>query len=124
MKTMTRNAAWLAAILAFLGAASAAVAQNPAANPSMSIATGKVSQVDPQGKILRLQSGLLLRDFAVDDKTEISDGSKELELRDLKPGAEVTIHYTEDQGKRLSRTITVEEAGSQSESKPLAPSTP
>jgi hypothetical protein len=113
MHALARKVAGLVAIMAFLGVASVAVAQNPMASPSLAIATGKVTQVDPQAKILRLQTGLLLRDFGVDEKTEISDGSNDLELQDLKPGAEVTIHYTEERGKRMSRSITVEEAMSQ-----------
>ena len=84
-----------------------------------SVASGKVTVVDPAAMTLKIQTGLLQKTFTVDKTTEISDGRRILQLQDLRPGTEVRIEYSEQDGKLLSRSITI--GGSQSsKSEPLS----
>lgn len=75
--------------------------------------------VDPAAMTLKIQTGLLQKTFTVDKTTEISDGRRILQLQDLRPGTEVRIEYSEQDGKLLSRSITI--GGPQSsKSEPLS----
>lgn len=49
--------------------------------------------------------------FAVDPKTTVKKGGKEIAVADLKAGDPVQVRYTEEGGKQVAQSITVRAAG-------------
>lgn len=60
--------------------------------------------------------------FAVDPKTKIKKGGKDVAAADLAAGDRVAVRYTEDAGKATAQTVTVAGAakGKKTEAKPTA----
>jgi hypothetical protein len=73
------------------------------------VISGTVMWVDPAHQTLRIQDGMQQNDFVVTPKTQILSGSQQLKLEDIQPGATVTIQYSTDSGKQVSRSISVKE---------------
>lgn len=116
---MTQIRTWLglAVVGVSLGLASQLGAQPT--GPALTI-SGKISSVDAQQNILRLEAGLLnIHEFVVEDDTTITDGQQPLELEQLQPEAKATVEYVQDGDKKVAQSITVERASAQTE--PITP---
>lgn len=76
------------------------------------ILSGKITSVDPQQKLLKIKTSLFQRrDFLINDASRISDGSKNIALKELKPGDQVTISYSQVEGnKQVAQAIMVDKS--------------
>ncbi len=80
----------------------------PSAASKLPVISGKIASIDPRQRTLMVQSELLpAKEFVVDAQTKITDGQRPLQLEQLRPDAEVTIRYVEEEGRRKARSITV-----------------
>jgi hypothetical protein len=78
---------------------------------------GEIATVNAIANSITLRTGAsAAQEFSVDRGAEITDGARDLDLRDLKPGDRVTIGYVEQAGKRTAKEITLQQGSSPSPS--------
>lgn len=68
---------------------------------------GTVKAVDPAAGTLTVAEKGGDAEVTVGEKTTIKKGKETLTLSDLKPGDEVTVRYTKEEGKDVARAVTV-----------------
>jgi len=55
--------------------------------------------------------------FALDDKTKIKKGGKDVTAKDLAPGDKVTVRYMDEGGKMTAMTVSASTASKQAKAK-------
>ena len=96
-----------------------AVAEQAAPATIMLQMSGKVLSVDAQRRLLLVESEQRIGtspatqriDFVLDKETVITEGVKRLQPTELEVGEQVQIGYTLRDGKKLARSITVQQPG-------------
>ena len=67
--------------------------------------TGMVEKVDEAAKAIVVKGKKDEKTFAVDDKTKITKGGKEMPFADLKSGMHVSVEYKKDGDKMVAASI-------------------
>ena len=67
--------------------------------------TGMVENVDETAKVVVVKGKKDEKTFAVDDKTKITKGGKDMPLADLKKGMNVSLQYKKDGDKMVAVAI-------------------
>ena len=81
-----------------------------AAGPAL-MASGKITSIDPQQKLLRLKTGLFTtREFVIEADTKITAGLKPISLEQLQLGVKAEVEYVQEGDKRVAQSINVESA--------------
>jgi Cu/Ag efflux protein CusF len=80
--------------------------EKPAA-PAARRHVGALKAVDPAAGRLTVTEKEGDATVSVSEKTAIKKGKESLKLSDLKPGDEVTVVYTKENGKDMARSVTV-----------------
>lgn len=105
----------MAALFSFfpvIGLSPAGIVQaaNTAEEKELESVEGKIVEVDPQKKIIRIEPGILgaEKDLQVTDQTKIVIQGKSGNLQGLRKGDEVTVRYAENERKeRVAEYIEV-----------------
>lgn len=109
-----------------------AVAEQASPATIMLQMSGKVLSVDPQRRMLLVESKQRIGtspatqriDFVLDQQTVITEGVKRLQPAELEVGEQVQVEYTLRDGKKLARSITVQQPGGASSPAGANTSTP
>lgn len=112
-------AAWAAVPVV---AAAQVGAQAPQAGAQM--LSGKIVSIE--GRILTVRGDKGEKQFSLDPSAKITQGQRSLKPDELRPGAEVTIQYTEKGGQQVAQRVSVKEGadagGAQQQQRPQQPS--
>lgn len=77
----------------------------------MTSVKGEITEVDPAGSNVKVKEKDRELTISVTDKTMITAGKTKRSLADLKAGDKVVAKFTEEDGKRVARSIRVASAG-------------
>ncbi len=88
--------------------APAAQQSKPAAQPAkLEKFSGAVEKVDAAKKEVVVKQGKEEMTFSLGEKAKITEGKKELALKDLKKGTNVSVEYTKEGSKLTAESISV-----------------
>jgi len=73
--------------------------------PKIEKFTGVVEKVDEMAKAVVVKDKKVEKTFAVDDKTKITKGGKDMPLAELKKGTNVSVEYKKDGEKLVAVAI-------------------
>ncbi|MCG3113568.1 MAG: DUF5666 domain-containing protein [Candidatus Manganitrophus sp. SB1] len=85
---------------------------------------GEITEIDPAGSHVKVKEKNQEITISVTDNTVITAGKIKRTLADLKAGDQVVARFTEEDGKKIARSIRVATVGKGSEKKPPAPEAP
>lgn len=85
---------------------------------------GEIMEIDPTGSHVKVKEKNQEITISVTDNTIITAGKIKRTLADLKAGDQVVAKFTEEDGKRIARSIRVATVGKGSGKKPPAPEAP
>ena len=88
---------------------------------SEGVLSGKIASINPQQNMVKIKTGLFKRtEFVVNETSKISDasGAQAMRLEQLKPGDQVTVAFSNADGKRLVSTLQVNTASGQPAASP------
>lgn len=131
---MRRAIVWILSILcAGLFAAASVTAEEAAGDekPAISAQKGKmtsikgeITEIDPAGSHVKVREKDEEITISVTENTIITAGKIKRTLADLKAGDQVVARFTDEDGKKIARSIRVATAGKGSGKKPPAPEAP
>lgn len=85
---------------------------------------GEITEIDPTGSHVKVKEKNQEITISVTDNTIITAGKIKRTLADLKAGDQVVAKFTEEDGKKIARSIRVATVGKGSGKKPPAPEAP
>lgn len=85
---------------------------------------GEITEIDPTGSHVKVKEKNQEVIISVTDNTIITAGKIKRTLADLKAGDQVVAKFTEEDGKKIARSIRVATVGKGSGKKPPAPEAP
>lgn len=82
---------------------------------------GEITEIDPKGSHVKVKEKNQEITISVTDNTIITAGKIKRTLSDLKAGDQVVARFTEEDGRKIARSIRVATVGKGSGKKPPAP---
>lgn len=85
---------------------------------------GEITEIDPTGSRVKVKEKNEEITISVTDNTIITAGKIKRSLADLKAGDQVVARFTDEDGRKIARSIRVATVGKGSGKKPPAPEAP
>lgn len=85
---------------------------------------GEITEIDPAGNLVKMKEKEQEIIISVTENTIITAGKIKRSLADLKAGDQVVARFTDEDGRKIARSIRVATVGKGSGKKPPAPEAP